>query len=237
MLQIHSFNSYGEVCEALAVTWLDAVNSAPSDSVAGFALAGGTTPAPLFRRFAELLATTGTPANVPIRLTATDERWVADSDPQSNEGMIATYMAQANRSARRWDLISLKTADATPAAALDAVAASLAVNFPGPFSAVMLGMGADGHIASLFPDAPHNLVADSATACIAATHPQSGQARISLSMSRLLDTERIWLLITGDEKRRVLENARIGYDQASPIGTLLREARCAVDVFWCPDSK
>ncbi|MBY0571522.1 MAG: 6-phosphogluconolactonase, partial [Burkholderiaceae bacterium] len=54
---------------------------------------------------------------------------------------------------------------------------------------------------------------------------------MSLSLPRLLHTERIWLLISGAEKRRVLEDAE---QQQLPISALLRDAGCPIDVFWCP---
>ena len=91
-------------------------------------------------------------------------------------------------------------------------------------------MGTDGHIASLFPDAPQLLVNDDSVNCVAALHPQTKQARISLSFSRLLNTDSIWLVITGTEKRTVLEHAA----PTQPVGALIAAARCDVEVFWCP---
>jgi len=101
---------------------------------------------------------------------------------------------------------------------------------PQPFSAVILGMGTDGHIASLFPHASGLLTDDASTACVAAYHPQSHQARISLSFSRLLSTRALWLVITGADKRAVLDHAV----PTSPIGAFLAKARCDVEVYWCP---
>jgi 6-phosphogluconolactonase len=91
-------------------------------------------------------------------------------------------------------------------------------------------MGADGHIASLFPNAPELLVAESKFACVAALHPETGQERMSLSFSRLLNSKSIWLVITGQEKRSVLEQAELSH--AGPIGALLAAAH--VEVFWSP---
>ncbi len=89
-------------------------------------------------------------------------------------------------------------------------------------------MGADGHIASLFPGAP---VQAEGLDCLAAVHPQTHQTRISLSLPRLLQTEKIWLVITGKEKRQVLENA---LSTSLPITHLLKQAQCKIEVFWCP---
>jgi len=93
---------------------------------------------------------------------------------------------------------------------------------------VLLGMGNDGHVASLFPGAPtqHDHLN-----CLAAVHPQTHQCRMSLSLPRLLNTERLWLVITGAEKRQVLETAM---QQDLPVAALIRAAHCGIDVFWCP---
>ena len=127
-------------------------------------------------------------------------------------------------------LISLKNQQPDPASAVAAINTRLSENLPQPFSAVILGMGTDGHIASLFPDAPQLLINDPSRHCVAALHPQTQQPRMSLSMARLLNTQRLWLVITGAEKRQVLEDAT----PYSPIGALLTAATCDVEIFWCP---
>ncbi|MES2072883.1 MAG: 6-phosphogluconolactonase [Pseudomonadota bacterium] len=228
MMRMHEYPDFASLSDALSTQWLDVIHSKAATS--SFALAGGTTPAPIYRKLNALLATSSAAAGV-IKLVATDERWVDDADPQSNEGLFRRCLEQSGRGTPRWQLVSLKTADTTPGAAIPAVTSRLAEQLPAAFDAILLGMGADGHIASLFPGAPQLLVKDAASLCVAATHPQSGQTRISLSLSRLLNTQRIWLIITGDEKRRVLENAATS---DLPISALLREAACAVDVFWSP---
>ncbi|MFD2270806.1 6-phosphogluconolactonase [Undibacterium arcticum] len=106
--------------------------------------------------------------------------------------------------------------------AIEAIGTRLHQQFPDAFSAVLLGMGTDGHIASLFP---HHPTEDNQQPCLAALHPQTRQSRISLSLPRLLNTERLWLLITGTDKRRVLEKG----DQQRPADRRLaagRAVRC-----------
>ncbi|HTD05038.1 6-phosphogluconolactonase [Undibacterium sp.] len=227
MLNLHEYPDFASLSAALSAQWLGIIQAKPASS---FALAGGTTPAPVYRQLDALL--TASPATADkIKLVATDERWVSDADPQSNEGLFRQCLEQSNHNAQRWQLISLKTPDATPGDAIPAVASRLAEQLPDAFDAILLGMGADGHIASLFPGSPHLLVNNPASLCVPATHPQSGQARISLSLSRLVNTDRIWLVISGRDKRQVLENAAAGN---LPIGALLREASCPIDVFWSP---
>ncbi|MFZ6648090.1 6-phosphogluconolactonase [Undibacterium sp. TJN25] len=227
MVRIHEFTDFASLSDALSAQWLDIIKEKPGSS---FALAGGTTPAPIYRQLDALLAASPTPAEK-IKLVATDERWVSDADPQSNEGLFRQCLETSNHDVQHWQLVSLKTPDTTPADAVPSVSNRLAQQLPAAFDAVLLGMGADGHVASLFPGAPHLLVNNPASLCVAATNPQSGQERISLSLSRLLNAERIWLVITGRDKRQVLDSAD---SNNLPVSTLLREATCAVDVFWSP---
>jgi len=224
MLKLTEYPDFATLSAALANKWLATITNTPLEQPCSFALAGGTTPEPLYRQF-DTLFSEKKPRS--IQLLATDERWVPDSDPQSNEGLFQRCFTH---SASHWDLLSLKNRQPDPASAIADIDLRLQTFCNHPFSAIILGMGTDGHIASLFPDAPHYLIEDTNTNCVAAFHPQTKQARISLSFSRLLNTTSIWLVITGGEKRTVLENAA----PTQPIGALLAAARCDVEVFWCP---
>ncbi len=220
----NSFNNFAELSDALLKAWSSAIDGAALAGLpACFALAGGSTPAPIYKQLDGMLASRN---NCQIKLVATDERWVDDSDAQSNEGLFKQCLPLSY--GKQWQLVSLKNAARTPEVAVEAISERLHQQLPGAFSAVLLGMGADGHIASLFPDAPTQ---HDDLNCLAALHPQTRQSRISLSLPRLLQTNQIWLVITGAEKRQVLENASAG---SLPIAALLREARCNIEVFWCP---
>lgn len=222
--QFRRFENFAELSKSLVNEWLSLIDKAAATQCpAAFALAGGSTPAPIYRELDQALA-----ARAPsdVRLTATDERWVHDSDPQSNEGLFKKCLPLSY--GKQWNLVSLKNAANTPEVAMEAINDHLHQQLPGHFSAVLLGMGADGHIASLFPGAP---VQADGLDCLAAVHPQTHQTRISLSLPRLLQTEKIWLVITGDEKRQVFENA---LTSSLPISNLLKQAQCQIEVFWCP---
>lgn len=223
-LHFNSYHNFAELTEALVAEWLRTIDTATSKQLpASFALAGGSTPSPLYRRLDQMLGSRGAYG---IKLIATDERWVDDSDIQSNEGLFKQCLPLTY--GKQWQLVSLKNAARSPEVAIEAISDRLSHQVPSQFSAVLLGMGADGHIASLFPGAPTQ---HDDLNCLAAVHPQTRQSRISLSLPRLLQTEKIWLVISGAEKRHVLETA----DTSDlPIATLLREARCNIEVFWCP---
>lgn len=72
------------------------------------------------------------------------------------------------------------------------------------FDLIMLGIGEDGHTASIFPNQMHLLTSDKI--CEVSIHPVSGQKRITLTGKVLNNAERILFLVTGKEKTDVLRN-------------------------------
>ncbi len=227
-MHFHRYDNFSELSDALVKQWLAIIDMAALVRLPStFALAGGSTPAPLYRALDQgLVERSASGAQLQVKLVATDERWVDDADPQSNEGLFKQCMAASYE--KQWQLVSLKNRAETPQDAAYLIDAHLRNELPTPFNAVLLGMGTDGHIASLFPGAPTEHFA---LTCLGALHPQTQQSRMSLSLPRLINTERIWLVITGAEKRAVLESA---LETKLPIGALIRGARCPIDVFWCP---
>ena len=123
-----------------------------------------------------------------------------------------------------------------------AQARTLLAAHPEPFDAVLLGMGADGHFASLFPGAANladGLALDSGIDAIATLPdplpPEAPFARISLSLPRLLRAREIHLVVTGEAKRRVLRQAQ-QQDAGSglPIAALLHARTRSVQIHWSP---
>jgi 6-phosphogluconolactonase len=243
MLHLHEFSDFTQLSQQLAQQWLDVIMQAEPDKTCSFALAGGTTPAPLYQQFDQQFdqrfdQPVAQEKNPRIQLVATDERWVVDEDAASNEGLIKTNF---QHSQKHWDLISLKVKQETGLAPItDSIAeieARLKSKLPHAFSAVILGMGEDQHVASLFPDRQPSL--DPQLHCLEAIHPSTGQQRVSLSLMRLLNTERMWIVIKGAEKRKIIEQVQLqcannSNQLASPIAYILGLAKCDVDVFWCP---
>ena len=107
-----------------------------------------------------------------------------------------------------------------------------------PFDAVLLGMGEDGHVASLIPGSPVMAEAmDPAGQALVAESPEGfGSppiARITLTLAALLQSRAIFLLIAGEAKRQVIEGALAGADL--PVRAILNQDRVPVRVFWSPD--
>jgi 6-phosphogluconolactonase len=106
-----------------------------------------------------------------------------------------------------------------------------------PFDAVLLGMGEDGHIASLIPGSPVLARAmDPDGAALVAESPAGfgspPVARITLTLAALLQARAIFLLIAGDAKRQVIADAIAGSDL--PVRAILVQDRVPVRIFWTP---
>jgi 6-phosphogluconolactonase len=107
-----------------------------------------------------------------------------------------------------------------------------------PFDVVLLGMGEDGHIASLIPGSPVMAEAmdPDGKALVAESPAGFGSppvARITLTLTALLQSRAIFLLIAGEAKRQVIADALAGADL--PVRAILRQDRAPVRVFWTAD--
>jgi 6-phosphogluconolactonase len=109
---------------------------------------------------------------------------------------------------------------------------------PRPFDATLLGMGEDGHTASLFAGSPnlHRALNPAAVAgCVGMWAPAPPQPRLSLNLTALLDSRRIVLLIAGDAKWRRYEAACApGPADEMPVRGLLRAISAPLEVCWSP---
>jgi 6-phosphogluconolactonase len=198
--------------------------------LASLVVSGGKSPIKLF----ELLRAESLDwSRVCVALA--DERWVEPTDPDSNEKLVRDYLLKGSAAAARF--IGLKNAAPTPD--LGAVSAwETFARVPRPFDAVVLGMGDDGHTASLFPRSPNLASALNPAAvpgCVGMRSPVAPHPRLSLNLSALLDSRRIVLLITGAQKWKVYSAASAdGPAEEMPIRCVLRQRRTPVEVMWAP---
>jgi 6-phosphogluconolactonase len=114
-------------------------------------------------------------------------------------------------------------------------------DFPWPPDLVWLGVGKDGHTASIFagPDFQEALDAPRARRAIGVMPdplpPEAPVARVTLTRAAILSARTVIITITGDEKRAVLEQAIAdGQSSKLPIGRVLAEAEQPIDIHWCP---
>lgn len=224
--------------EALADAVAEALAHAIREGIAArgeawLALAGGSTPFAAYRRLAAMALPWSQ-----VHLVASDERWVPATHEKRNERALAEAFAAANGVTIHPLVPAVEAASATAGAGATAEA-SLAPLAHRAFDAVLLGMGADAHFASLFPQVtpPAALDAGDRAAVVALTPdplpPEAPFPRISLTLSRLVATRSLLLMITGEAKRAVLESARSRPAADAPIHALLAAAP-DLAIHWSP---
>ena len=197
---------------------------------ASLVVSGGSTPVPFFVALSELAL-----AWEKVTITLADERWVEPSEPDSNERLVRLHLLQ-NRAAAA-HLVGLKTEAPTAVQGEKECDDRLAV-LQRPFDVLILGMGNDGHTASLFPEAERlseALAMDSGQLCIAITPPVAPHERMTLTLPALLQSREIILHLVGSGKRSVYENAmEKGAVEEMPVRAVLGQTSAPVTVFWCP---
>jgi 6-phosphogluconolactonase len=170
-----------------------------------------------------------------VWVTLTDERWTPTTSSDSNEHLVREHLLR--NAAAEANFVGLKRAAADPGGGAAASWSAIAP-LPRPFDFVLLGMGDDGHTASLFPDSPELGVALDPLqppGCVGMNAPVPPHARLSLNLSALLDSRRIALLITGSSKWATYERAGMSGPVAEmPVRALLRQHRVPVAVYWAP---
>ena len=227
-LRWHAHAAMPALASALADTVAAALrNALGSRATATLAVSGGTTPA-LF------LATLAMqPLDwARVIVTLADERWVPIGHPRANATLVRDTLLQGAAAAACF--VPLYTEASTPEAGLAKVAAGIDA-LPLPLDAVVLGMGEDGHVASLFPDGDHLAAAldpHAAARVLPMCAPAADEPRITLTLPVLAGARALFLLITGDCKRAVLERAVD--DTRLPVHALLARVRTPIAVYWAP---
>ncbi len=223
-----SFPSPTDWAQACADRLTDALASAPGERTV-FAGSGGSTPAPIYARMRE--------ANLDwsrIIVTLIDERYVPETSPESNARLLKqTLLAGPAAKAAFVPLYS-------PSVTVDRAAAEAtkALRPHGPFDAVLLGMGEDGHICSMFPHSPTLktlLNPGLPPAVFGVPSGRDGLApsmeRLSINLPYLAQAGRVVLAITGRQKRAVFERDAAGDPAITPIAALIA-ANVPLEVLW-----
>lgn len=188
---------------------------------------GGRSPGPVYDRLKDA------PIDWPrVVVTLSDDRFVPPDSADSNARLVRERLLSG--AAGRAAFVPL-TRGETPQAA--AAAAEPALRALAPFDLVMLGMGEDGHVASLIPGSPFlpDGLDPAAPTYLIGTAEAVGQPalpRITLTLRALLEAHAILLLIAGDAKREVVAQALAGADL--PVRAVLAQDRVPVRVLWSP---
>ena len=196
---------------------------------AAFAGSGGSTPAPIYRLMA------GADLDwSKVAVTLIDERHVPESDDQSNARLLKqTLLTDRAASARFVPLYH-------PAVTVDRAAAmaTVALKPEGRLDAVLLGMGEDGHICSMFPESPtlKTLLSPGLNpGVLGVPAGREGMApsleRLSINLQYLIQARRVVLALTGTTKRAVFEKQTAGDPTITPIAALIAHG-VPLEILW-----
>lgn len=175
-----------------------------------------------------------------VAVALVDERWVDRGESGSNTEFLHETLLK-NRAAQA-RFVPMKNSAVTPLQGLAQCEAAYQT-LPEHNAITVLGMGDDGHTASLFPYAEGLVAAmdrGGEKKCGAITASPSSVTgdwleRMTLTLPALLSSRQIVLLIRGEAKRAVYEQAKHAEDfYATPVAAVLQQQQCPVTVFWCP---
>ncbi|MFC7494035.1 MULTISPECIES: 6-phosphogluconolactonase [unclassified Nocardioides] len=172
------------------------------------ALTGGTIAVDIHREIARLTPDSGVDWTRVV-VWFGDERFVAPDSPDRNGGQAREHFLDAVGATQVHEMPS--TADAADVdAGAAAYAETLRRHGSGEFDIVMLGVGPDGHIASLFPGFPQ-LDADAIAVGVTGS-PKPPPERVSLTLPALNRARSVWFLVSGAGKAPAVASALGGAD-------------------------
>lgn len=217
-MRFQAYPGRAELAQALAaIIAQELAEAIAARGRASLSVPGGTTPGPVFDALARADLDWSR-----VSVVLNDERWVPASSPRSNTRLLQERLFQHRAAAAR--LIPLYRNTAEPEAALADLADGLRPHLP--LDVLLLGMGADMHTASLFPGAdllpqaldPH------APILLPMRAEAAGEPRISLTAPVLTSARRVHVLITGEDKRRIIHEAAALTPATAPIALVLGRA-------------
>jgi 6-phosphogluconolactonase len=223
---IESFATPAELALAAAEATAQSLARALAErGAASLVGTGGRSPAPVY----DLLARTELDWSK-VAVTLSDDRFVPATSPDSNEKLVRERLLVGAAAAARFVPISV-AADTVQAAA-DKVEAD--VRALAPYDVMLLGMGEDGHVASLIPGSPVLDLGMDPTGTrfclgIPAGVGSPPVARVTMTMPALLQARLILVLISGPKKRDIVEMGN-----GLPVHALLEQAKAPVRVLWTP---
>lgn len=174
-------------------------------------LTGGTIAVSIHQEVARLAPESGVDWGA-VELWFGDERYVAPDSPDRNAGQAREAFIEAvGVPAHRVHEMPSTSAACSVDEAARAYAAELQQRGPEVFDIVMLGVGPDGHVASLFPGFAQLDVTDASTVGVTGS-PKPPPERVSLTFPRLNAASSVWFLVSGDGKADAVAQALGGAD-------------------------
>ncbi len=212
------YPSRADLMSGLAEVIADALRAAIAErGRASLSVPGGTTPGPVFD------ALTGADLDwARVSVFLNDERWVAEDSPRSNTRLLRERLLIGRAAAAR--LVPLYAEAARPEDRLDDLISGLKPHLP--IDVLLLGMGADMHIASLFPGADRldEALSRQAPLLLPMRAEAAGEPRVTLTAPALIGARQVHVLITGAEKQTAIRRAPGLSPAQAPIALILNQA-------------
>lgn len=229
MLKFHSFDSAEAQAEALAravgAALEQVLSTRAAPQRATLAVSGGKSPVAFCVHLSRLPI-----AWSRIDITLVDDRWVESNDGDSNARFVHEHLLQNAAAAARF--LPLVDTSASMADVIDRLNDASSSASPALPDVAVLGMGEDGHAASIFADAPEWEEAITTSKRFLIVHPASApHARISWSMDALKQMGVLFLQIGGEKKRTVLE-AATAEAQRNAISQLALDGGVTLNAYW-----
>ena len=238
MIKENHFDNQTQMFDALARECQSTLTQAISErSRASSIVSGGRTPIALFERMVAAELPWGK-----IDMALVDERWVPASHERSNEKLVQDYLFSALDAGKleKPNFTGLYHATKTAQESV-AKCESDYQKIAHPFDITLLGMGPDGHTASLFPYAQGLDVAleskSLTTSIIARPSEVTGDEleRMTLTRHGIVQSRKVILALTGSDKLEVLKKALDGDDiEAMPVRSILLQDQVDIHVYWAP---
>jgi 6-phosphogluconolactonase len=189
-------------------------------------VSGGRSPVAFFERLC------GRPLDwSKVVISLADERWVPTEHPDSNAGLLKRHLLQGPAAQARFvSLYTVASSVEDAALAADRILAELP-----PIDVLILGMGDDGHTASLFPDSPNlpqALDLQDERRCLPMLAPGVPRQRLTMTRRLLASARHPILSISGQAKLDTLRAALSSDDIARmPVRAFLNSS---LEIYWCP---
>ncbi len=224
------YDDAGELADAIAGDIQFVIESAlDARGSAVIALAGGKTPFPAYEKLAKAKLDWKKVTIIP-----TDERIVPLGDPLSNVTALAKIFLP--KGARVMPIVPAVTPDYKAAGRS---ADALCQDLHWPLDFCLLGVGGDGHTASIFPgpDFDEALNGPKERRALGVMPdplpPEAPVSRVTLSRAAIATARALMIAVTGDAKRKVLEQAIAeGASSPYPIGRVLGDVELPIDIHW-----